>query len=62
MYYTFFCIYIRLCTFFLLLTTSQTAALTAEDLVMILDKKLERNQRPFHQAMDDLKKSTSVIL
>ena len=40
---------------------SQTTALTAEALTMILDKKLEENLRPFHQAMDDLKLSVNFV-
>jgi peptidoglycan hydrolase CwlO-like protein len=41
---------------------SQTTELTTEALlIMILDKKLQENLRPFHRAMDDLKQSVNFI-
>ena len=40
---------------------SQTTALTTEALIIILDKKLEENLRPFHRAMDDLKQSVNFM-
>ena len=43
--------------FFLLLTMSKTTELTTEALIIILDKKLEENLRPFHRAMDDLRQA-----
>ena len=41
---------------------SQTTELTTEALlIMILDKKLQENLRPFHRAMDDLKQSVNFM-
>lgn len=40
---------------------SQTTALSAEALVLILDKKLEENLRPFLEVMDDIKKSVDFV-